>query len=161
MGRTGGGVFNVTAKSGTNDYHGRGFYQTRPVWGQTINYFSEKEGGTKETTGVSDSYLGCMAAASAVPSSEIASVLLGRHRRVSIVDHARTCNIWPTARQRSGDFSRTTFGGAPVRLFNPGVEAASPAQCPATGTGSIATGGEFTGAMIPRTPRGQHRRCQQ
>ena len=52
MGRTGGGVFNVTAKSGTNDYHGRGFYQTRPVWGQNLNFFSEKEGGTKETTGV-------------------------------------------------------------------------------------------------------------
>ena len=33
MGRTGGGVFNVTAKSGTNDFHGSGFYQTRPVWG--------------------------------------------------------------------------------------------------------------------------------
>src|SRR5689334_600587 len=27
MGRTGGGVFNVTAKSGTNNYHGSGFYQ--------------------------------------------------------------------------------------------------------------------------------------
>jgi hypothetical protein len=30
MGRTGGGVFNVTAKSGTNNFHGSGFYQTRP-----------------------------------------------------------------------------------------------------------------------------------
>ena len=35
MGRTGGGVFNVTARSGTNNYHGSGFYQTRPVWGQS------------------------------------------------------------------------------------------------------------------------------
>src|SRR5262249_16371457 len=39
MGRTGGGVFNVTAKSGTNSYHGSGFYQTRPVWGQSLNFF--------------------------------------------------------------------------------------------------------------------------
>ena len=28
MGRTGGGVFNVTARSGTNNFHGSGFYQT-------------------------------------------------------------------------------------------------------------------------------------
>src|SRR2546422_6697465 len=42
MGRTGGGVFNVTAKSGSNDYHGSGFYQTRPGWGQSLNYFDAK-----------------------------------------------------------------------------------------------------------------------
>src|SRR6185436_15264485 len=41
MGRTGGGVFNTTMRSGTNTYHGSGFYQTRPIWGQTNNYFSE------------------------------------------------------------------------------------------------------------------------
>jgi trimeric autotransporter adhesin len=56
MGRTGGGVFNVSARSGTNQYRGSAFYQTRPVWGQTINFFSAREGGTKESTGVADSY---------------------------------------------------------------------------------------------------------
>ena len=35
MGRTGGGVFNTTARSGTNVFHGSGFYQTRPVWGSS------------------------------------------------------------------------------------------------------------------------------
>ena len=44
MGRTGGGVFNVTAKSGTNQFHGSGFYQTRPVWGVSENFFVEKTG---------------------------------------------------------------------------------------------------------------------
>ena len=48
--------FNVSARSGTNDYHGSGFYQTRPVWGQSLNFFSEREGGTKESTGISDAY---------------------------------------------------------------------------------------------------------
>src|SRR5476651_959840 len=42
MGRTGGGVFNLTAKSGTNNFHGTGFFQTRPVWGAANNYFSQK-----------------------------------------------------------------------------------------------------------------------
>ena len=39
MGRTGGGVFNTTLKSGTNNFHGTGFFQTRPMWGAANNYF--------------------------------------------------------------------------------------------------------------------------
>src|SRR5438270_12064610 len=42
MGRTGGGGFNVTAKAGTNSYHGSGFYQTRPVWGPTESFRNQK-----------------------------------------------------------------------------------------------------------------------
>ena len=34
MGRTGGGVFNTTLKSGTNNLHGTGFFQTRPRLGR-------------------------------------------------------------------------------------------------------------------------------
>ena len=47
MGRTGGGVFNVTAKSGTNNFRGSGFYQTRPTSLLTNNYFSELAGEPK------------------------------------------------------------------------------------------------------------------
>ena len=47
MGRTGGGVFNATIKSGTNNFHGAAFLQTRPVWSQTENYFSAKAGQPK------------------------------------------------------------------------------------------------------------------
>ncbi len=47
MGRTGGGVFNTTLKSGTNSFRGNGFYQVRPIWGQTNNYFSELAGRPK------------------------------------------------------------------------------------------------------------------
>ena len=56
MGRTGGGVFNTTGRVGTNEFHGSGFYQTRPVWGQSLNYFVGKSGGTKESSGLSDAY---------------------------------------------------------------------------------------------------------
>ena len=56
MGRTGGGVFNITAKSGVNDFHGSAFFQTRPVWGQTLNHFNAVAGLTKEHTGLSDAY---------------------------------------------------------------------------------------------------------
>jgi trimeric autotransporter adhesin len=41
MGRTGGGVFNSTLRSGTNSFHGTGFYQTRPIWAEKNNYFSD------------------------------------------------------------------------------------------------------------------------
>jgi hypothetical protein len=58
---------------------------------------------------------------------------------------------WPSARQRNGDFSTTRLDGRPVRIFNPYCRGGVPnAKCPATGTGSIATGGEFTNAIIPR-----------
>src|SRR5438094_2085106 len=42
MGRTGGGVFNTTLKSGTNQWRGTAFFQMRPVWGSANNYFSQK-----------------------------------------------------------------------------------------------------------------------
>jgi trimeric autotransporter adhesin len=152
MGRTGGGVFNVTAKSGTNEYHGRAFYQTRPVWGQSINFFSDKEGGTKESTGVSDSYYRLYGGGVGGP------ILRGRTFFWTATEGYRSSTtrnlqyIWPTARQRGGDFSRTTAGGVPVRLFNPWCRGGvANARCPATGTGSLATGGEFTNAMIPRS----------
>jgi hypothetical protein len=49
-GRTGGGIFNVAAKSGANDWHGSGFYQTRPRWGSANNFFSERSGLPKPDT---------------------------------------------------------------------------------------------------------------
>ena len=39
-GRTGGGTFNVATKSGGNSWSGSGFYQTRPRWGASNNYFA-------------------------------------------------------------------------------------------------------------------------
>jgi hypothetical protein len=43
-GRTGGGTFNVATKSGGNSWTGSGFYQARPKWGATNNFFSELSG---------------------------------------------------------------------------------------------------------------------
>ncbi|MBY0494670.1 MAG: TonB-dependent receptor [Cyanobacteria bacterium] len=49
-GRTGGGTFNVATRSGTNDWHGSGFFQNRPRWGSANNYFSEIAGVPKPNT---------------------------------------------------------------------------------------------------------------
>ncbi len=43
-GRTGGGTFNVATKSGGNEFHGSGFYQTRPKWGAANGFFSKLAG---------------------------------------------------------------------------------------------------------------------
>jgi hypothetical protein len=47
MGRTGGGVFNTTAKSGTNAFHGSAFFQARPNSLATASYFDELAGKPK------------------------------------------------------------------------------------------------------------------
>jgi hypothetical protein len=151
MGRTGGGVFNVSAKSGTNQYHGSAFYQTRPVWGQSLNFFSEKEGGTKESTGVADSYYRLYGGGVGGPIFRNRTFFWVASEGYRSSTTRGLQYVWPTTRQRQGDFSRTTSGGAPVRLFNPWCRSgAASARCPATGTGSIETGGEFTNAIIPR-----------
>lgn len=152
MGRTGGGVFNVSAKSGTNAYRGSAFYQTRPVWGQSLNFFSEREGGTKETTGLSDAYYRLYGGGIGGPIFRSRTFFWTATEGYRSQTTRNLQYVWPTARQRNGDFSRTTSGGAPVRLFNPWCRSgAASARCPATGTGSVATGGEFTGSVIPRT----------
>src|SRR5438093_8803858 len=56
MGRTGGGVFNATARSGANTFHGTGFFQNRPVWGESLEYFAEKRGATKQSSGLAATY---------------------------------------------------------------------------------------------------------
>ena len=130
----------------------RGFYQTRPVWGQNLNFFSEKEGGTKESTGVADSYYRLYGGGVGGPIFRNRTFFWGATEGYRSLTTRGLQYVWPTARQRNGDFSRTTVGGAPVRLFNPWCRSgAASARCPATGTGSLATGGEFTGAIIPRT----------
>lgn len=47
---TGGGIFNVATKSGTNAWHGSGFYQNRPKSGSANNYFSQLAGVPKPDT---------------------------------------------------------------------------------------------------------------
>ena len=152
MGRTGGGVFNVTARSGSNDFHGSGFYQTRPVWGQSDNFFNTVAGVTKEEDGLADAYYKLYGGGIGGP------IVKNRTFFWTAVEGYRSGTtrgeqeIWPTANQRNGDFSHTTSGGAPVVLFNPYCRGGvASARCPATGTGSIATGGLFTNAIIPLT----------
>jgi trimeric autotransporter adhesin len=152
MGRTGGGVFNVTLKSGTNNFHGSGFYQTRPVWGQSENFFNAVAGVTKEESGLAKAYYrlyGGGAGGPIVKNRTFFWVATEGYRSGTTRNEQE---LWPSLNQRNGDFSRTTSGGVPAVLYNPWCRGGvANARCPAAGTGSIATGGLFTGAIIPLT----------
>src|SRR5438034_6754352 len=152
MGRTGGGVFNVTMRSGTNNYHGSGFYQTRPVWGQSENFFNDVAGVTKQQSGLADAYYRLYGGGVGGPIVKNRTFFWTATEGYRSGTTRNQQEIWPTANQRLGDFSRTTSGGVPVLRYNPWCRGgAANTGCPATGTRSIATGGLFTGAIIPLT----------
>ena len=152
MGRTGGGVFNLTAKSGTNAFHGSGFFQTRPVWGVSENFFVKAQGLTKEESGLSDTYYRLYGGGIGGPIWKNRTFFWTATEGYRSNTTRNERQVWPSLKQRAGDFSTSTIGGQPVRIFNPFCRGGvvNP-RCPATGTGSVATGGEFTNAIIPRT----------
>ncbi len=153
MGRTGGGVFNVTARSGTNDYHGSGFYQTRPVWGQSENFFNTVAGVTKEESGLADAYYRLYGGGIGGPIVKNRTFFWTATRRLPVGDDARPAGDLADGEPAQRRLFALDFdGGVPVVLFNPCCRSGvASARCPATGTGSIATGGLFTNAIIPLT----------
>ena len=115
MGRTGGGVFNTTLKSGTNDYRGSAFFQTRPIWGQWNNYFGEKAGRPKPD---SPYYLG--GGAFGGPVLRNRTFFWFATESYHDVQTRNVSTLFPTAAMRRGDFSGVTnSAGQPVTIFNP------------------------------------------
>lgn len=115
MGRTGGGVFNTTLKSGANDFHGTGFFQTRPIWGQSNNYFSEKAGRPKPE---SPYYLGGGAVGGRIVRNR--TFFWFATEDYSDVQTRNASVLMPTSAERRGDFSQTTnTAGQPVVIYDP------------------------------------------
>ena len=119
MGRTGGGVFNVTAKSGTNNFHGSGFYQTRPVWGVSENFFVEKQGLSKEESGLADTYYRLYGGGIGGPIWKNRTFFWTATEGYRSNTTRNEQQIWPSLKQRAGDFSTSTIGGAPVQHLQP------------------------------------------
>jgi trimeric autotransporter adhesin len=152
MGRTGGGVFNVAARSGTNTFRGSGFYQTRPVWGVNENFFVEKTGISKEESGLADTYYRLYGGGIGGPILRNRTFFWAATEGYRSNTTRNEQQIWPSLKQRNGDFSTSTVGGVPVQVYNPWCRSGvASTRCPATGTGSLATNGLFTGGLIPRT----------
>jgi hypothetical protein len=129
MGRTGGGVFNVTAKSGTNNWHGTGFFQTRPIWGQTNNYFSQIASDVAAAAGNtvvaqrnakpnSPYYLG--GGGFGGPIKKDRTFFWFSNEQYHDVQTRNSSIRMPTAAERAGDFSAlVNTSGQPVIIYDP------------------------------------------
>ena len=129
MGATGGGVFNTTLKSGTNTFHGTGFYQTRPLSLLKNNYFSQIASNTAAAAGDSVTaaklgkpnapyYLGGFGFGGPIKKDRTFFWIAGEDYTDTQTRNAS--EVMPTAAERGGDFSKTTNGaGAPVVIYDP------------------------------------------
>jgi trimeric autotransporter adhesin len=115
MGRTGGGVFNTTARSGANAFQGSGFFQTRPGALVSQNFFLKLQGVPKD-----DQYWRNGGGGFGGP--------LRRNRTFfwtagEVYREAATRNgnlHFPSTAMRAGDFSALTdAGGMPVVIYDP------------------------------------------
>ena len=140
MGRTGGGVFNTTSKSGTNQFHGSAFFQTRPTALSTQNFFLDRQNPP-------------------VPKAEAFQRIYGYGLGGPIVrnrtfwwasmeqDNAQLTrnftNQFPTAREAAGDFSQTfDRSGNLIVIYDPLTTRTDPA------TGGLIRDA-FPGNIIP------------
>ena len=128
MGRTGGGVFNTTLKSGSNNWHGTAFFQTRPVWGSANNYFSQK---ALEQCAANDSNCvtlnkkqdtawytpGAGAGGPIVKNRTFFWFATEDYHNISTRNSPGI--VIPTAAERLGDFSATTSGATPIKIYDP------------------------------------------
>jgi trimeric autotransporter adhesin len=128
MGRTGGGVFNTTLKSGTNAWRGTAFFQTRPVWGAANNYFSQKalencRAGDTNCVNLNrkqDTKWYTPGAGFGGPiKKDRAFFWFATEDYHNISTRNSPGIVLPTAAERRGDFSQTRSGNAPVIIFDP------------------------------------------
>jgi hypothetical protein len=128
MGRTGGGVFNTTLKSGTNAWRGTAFFQTRPVWGAANNYFSQKalencSAGDTNCVNVNrkqDTKWYTPGAGFGGPIRKDRTFFWFATEDYHNISTRNSPGIvLPTAAERRGDFSQTRSGNTPVIIYDP------------------------------------------
>jgi hypothetical protein len=127
MGRTGGGVFNTTLRSGTNQYRGSAFFQTRPVWGAANNYFAQKAlencaaGNTACVTNNSkpDQVYYLFGGGFGGPIQKDKTFFWFASENYHDVSTRNGSLLLPTAAERGGDFSQTLNGTTPVKIYDP------------------------------------------
>jgi trimeric autotransporter adhesin len=138
MGRTGGGVFNVTSKSGTNDFRGTGFFQTRPTALLEQNWFLKQQGVPKV-----DQYYRLYGSGIGGP------IVRGRTFFWTAMEGYRSLSTrngslrYPTSLERAGDFSQSfDRNGNLIVIYDPLTTTTDPA------TGELVRA-PFEGNRIP------------
>ncbi len=115
MGRAAGGVFNTTAKSGSNDWHGTAVFINKPEWGTGNLYFARVAGLEKPEQYYYD-WAGSIGGP-IVKNKTFFWFSLEGYQQKSTRNNVLTL---PTALERRGDFSQTlNAAGRPVILYDP------------------------------------------
>jgi trimeric autotransporter adhesin len=109
MGRTGGGIFNVAMKSGSNNFHGTGFFQTRPTSLLTQNFFSERQG-----IELPDQYYRLYGTGIGGPIMKDRTFFWGAAEGYRSNTTRNGQFRYPTTLERAGDFSRS-----PIIIYDP------------------------------------------
>jgi trimeric autotransporter adhesin len=109
MGRTGGGIFNVAMKSGTNNFRGTAFFQTRPSDWMEQNFFSKRRGDEQPPQ-----YYRLYGGGFGGPIVENRTFFWGALEGYRSSTTRNGEIRFPTTRERAGDFSQS-----PVTIYNP------------------------------------------
>ena len=120
-GRTGGGIFNVAARSGTNQLHGSlfGFLRPNPV--QANNFFNNRN-GIKRPAADYGLYGGSIGGPVYIPKvyngkdKTFFWIAMEGYRMQSFLSETFTV---PTDLERQGNFSQTKNGGQSVVIYDP------------------------------------------
>ena len=132
MGRAAGGVFNVTARSGSNQFHGSALYVSKPGWSTGNLFFADRAGTPKP----SQYYYGWAGSIGGpvVKDKTFFWFSTDDYKQRSTRNNVLTV---PTALERTGDFSQSG-----ITIYDPLTTRANP-----TGTGFIRD--PFPGNKIP------------
>ncbi|HEV2665114.1 MAG TPA: carboxypeptidase-like regulatory domain-containing protein, partial [Blastocatellia bacterium] len=122
MGRTGGGVFNATAKSGGNSWHGTGVFQNRPSFASSQLFFARKANTPKPET---DYYL--YGGSFGGPIKKDRTFFWASTESYKTLTSRNALLILPTARELTGDFSQSG-----VTIFDPLTTTCTGATCTRT-----------------------------
>ncbi len=138
MGRTGGGTYNVAAKSGTNVLRGSAFFQVRPSALVANNFFNQRAGQPK-----TDSYFYNGGGGFGGPIVRDRTFFWYAGEAYKSLDSRSSTLRVPTTRERAGDFSQSVnAAGQLVVIYDPLTTRTDPA------TGALVRD-PFPGNRIP------------
>lgn len=124
FGRTGGGIINLTSKSGTNQYHGSAYEFLRNKVLRANDFFANRAGRTRQPLTFNQ-----WGATFGGPIKKDKTFFFFNWEEFKQRTLATTIRSVPTSLQRNGDFSQTLTGaGALVQVFDPFSTRTDPAN---------------------------------
>jgi hypothetical protein len=124
MGRAAGGVFNTTAKSGSNDWHGSAVFINKPQWGVGNLYFAQKAGLPKPPQ-----YYNDWAGSFGGPLVKNKTFFWASTEGYLQESTRNNVLALPTAAQRTGDYSQAVnAAGRGIIIYDPLTTRPDPAR---------------------------------